>query len=304
MAEEARETLYHYCSLDTFYNIMENRSIWLSDISKSNDAEEIVFMTKKCREEIKKRFRPSADEDAEKIESIKKTDRLLSQFSENDYLKCWAMCFSEKADDLGQWRGYADDGRGVCIGFKGAMLERIAESGEPPADITDVFLRKVEYGERACNDSIKNTLSSIFEWSCDQKEMPQKVRDAVLSLVRMAPLYKKLAFKEEEEWRLGILTLTEKSLAPTFALRNIEHRKMAGGAVTMKNYGFTPKNNTLVSHIELVFSNLRDAIDTVIIGPKSGLSKLDVQLFLISLGLLDDLEDTSIAVIPSEASYR
>ena len=72
----------------------------------------------------------------------------------------------------------------------------------------------------------------------------------------------------------------------------------------MKNYGFTPKNNTLVSHIELVFSNLRDAIDTVIIGPKSGLSKLDVQLFLISLGLLDDLEDTSIAVIPSEASYR
>ena len=134
--------------------------------------------------------------------------------------------------------------------------------------------------------------------------MSQKVRDAVLSLVRLAPLYKKLAFKEEEEWRLGILTLTEKSLAPTFALRNIEHRKMAGGAVTMKNYGFTPKNNTLVSHIELVFSNLRDAIDTVIIGPKSGLSKLDVQLFLISLGLLDDLEDTSIAVIPSEASYR
>ncbi len=28
--------LYHYCSLDTFFNIIKNRSLWLSDISKSN----------------------------------------------------------------------------------------------------------------------------------------------------------------------------------------------------------------------------------------------------------------------------
>ena len=303
MAEEAPETLYHYCSLDTFYNIMKNRSIWLSDISKSNDSEEIIFMTKKCRRAIKRRFRPSASS-SEKIESIKRTDRLLSRFSENDYLKCWAMCFSEKADDLGQWRGYADDGRGVCIGFNGAMLERIAESGEPPADITDIFLRKVEYGENACSKSISRTLSLIFEWSCEQQEMSRKVRNAVLSLIRMAPLYKKSAFKEEEEWRLGMLALTGESLTAGFALRNINNRKMAGGAVTMNNYSFALKNNTLVSHIELVFLNLRDAIDSVIIGPKSGLSKLDVQLFLISLGLLDNLEDTSIVVIPSEASYR
>jgi len=29
----------------------------------------------------------------------------------------YVACFSEKEDDLSQWRGYADDGRGMVIGF-------------------------------------------------------------------------------------------------------------------------------------------------------------------------------------------
>lgn len=34
MANNVPKTLYHYCSVDTFYNIINNRSIWLSDIGK------------------------------------------------------------------------------------------------------------------------------------------------------------------------------------------------------------------------------------------------------------------------------
>ena len=31
------EILYHYCSVDTFFNIIKNAKLWLSDIEKSND---------------------------------------------------------------------------------------------------------------------------------------------------------------------------------------------------------------------------------------------------------------------------
>lgn len=35
--------LYHYCSLDTFLSIVQNRTIRLSDITKSNDAKELTW---------------------------------------------------------------------------------------------------------------------------------------------------------------------------------------------------------------------------------------------------------------------
>ncbi len=40
------EVVYHYCCVDTFFNIIKNSSIWLSDIAKSNDYQECV----RCRE--------------------------------------------------------------------------------------------------------------------------------------------------------------------------------------------------------------------------------------------------------------
>ena len=41
--------VYHYCSLDTFFAIFSNSTIRLSDISKSNDSEEITYLLPKMR---------------------------------------------------------------------------------------------------------------------------------------------------------------------------------------------------------------------------------------------------------------
>lgn len=40
----APRTLYHYCSIETFANILKNKSIWLSDIQQSNDYLELEYM--------------------------------------------------------------------------------------------------------------------------------------------------------------------------------------------------------------------------------------------------------------------
>ncbi len=37
------ELLYHYCNTDVFFNIIKNSTIWLSDVSKSNDYQECVL---------------------------------------------------------------------------------------------------------------------------------------------------------------------------------------------------------------------------------------------------------------------
>ena len=35
------------------------------------------------------------------------------------------MCFSESEDQLSQWRGYAQNGKGLAIGFDKRILEEL-----------------------------------------------------------------------------------------------------------------------------------------------------------------------------------
>lgn len=56
----------------------------------------------------------------------------------------FAFCLSEEADLLSQWRGYADDGRGVCIGFKKEALELYLKTKVENNSIT---LNKVLYSD-------------------------------------------------------------------------------------------------------------------------------------------------------------
>ena len=44
MAERHPKTLYHYCSIETFFNVIKSNSVWLSDIEKSNDSLELTYM--------------------------------------------------------------------------------------------------------------------------------------------------------------------------------------------------------------------------------------------------------------------
>ena len=40
--------LYHYCSLDTFLKIITSGKIWLSDVRKSNDKQELWHLKSEC----------------------------------------------------------------------------------------------------------------------------------------------------------------------------------------------------------------------------------------------------------------
>lgn len=130
------DILYHYCSLDAFFNIIKNRSLWLSDISKSNDSNELILLKKDMYVTVVAKYASYLDELVKTVEEKSKEDyeyvreclsrskiikehfdnnlELLS--AENNYLNTWSICFSEEGDLLSQWRGYAD-AQGISIGF-------------------------------------------------------------------------------------------------------------------------------------------------------------------------------------------
>jgi Protein of unknown function (DUF2971) len=50
-------------------------------------------------------------------------DGIVNQDRLADVVKFFALSFSATFDELGQWRAYADDGRGYALGFDTEKLE-------------------------------------------------------------------------------------------------------------------------------------------------------------------------------------
>lgn len=91
--------LYHYTSLETFSKILSNRTLRLSDLTKSNDSAEIISLEKR----VGKGYQ-------------------LEGYSIDSFL--WlGICFSELKDDLHMWSEYG--GNGVSVGFSFDGLQKL-----------------------------------------------------------------------------------------------------------------------------------------------------------------------------------
>ena len=127
------KTFYHYCSIDSFFKIIESKSIWLSNSSVMNDFEENT--------RIEKHFSmiDSLFENENHIE-LKNWIKPFYELFKPDY--SLIFCLSEEKDQLSQWRGYANDGTGVSIGFNVNKLG-IDKKINPKLDFFSTIIKKI-----------------------------------------------------------------------------------------------------------------------------------------------------------------
>ena len=106
------EVLYHYTSTRTFHAIIKNQSVRLSLLNLSNDTMEGKWATRRLL-------------DACEVVGVdmKYWQRIREHLDwiPNSY-GALGLCLSTEEDMLSQWRGYADDGFGFCIGFNTEKL--------------------------------------------------------------------------------------------------------------------------------------------------------------------------------------
>ena len=99
--------IYHYCNVESFSAIIQNKILWLSSVYNLNDYKEIHWIKDKLSNKLKN--------------SINKNNFLLYKAFEELYSKqlpnVYIGSFSKGSDLLSQWRAYANDGFGVAIGF-------------------------------------------------------------------------------------------------------------------------------------------------------------------------------------------
>lgn len=315
MKNSVPRVLYHYCSLTTFKSIFDNKSIWLSDIRKSNDSMELQWIMGQCQYYMMRAWveyvhsvqneRGMDIVTSEHFDSFEKLYRLIEKYDAEDDAKNWVFCLSQKADDLGQWRGYADDGQGIAIGFNTSTLKNIDRIGDKIRSTSVQFqFDKVRYSRK----EIEHLFSSIAGLSkinvnMSPDEVIQYIKYAVGLSYMYAPFYKSDKFKEEKEWRVVYSMYfgdLEKGNRPGVSNED----NVFSDQLTLENYAFTQKGTTLVSHLEMGLPQIKRAIHSITIGPKANVSPMDIRLYLMSIGILDDVDDTSIKIVRSNISYR
>lgn len=312
--------VYHYCSLESFISIINNSTIRLSNIYSTNDRGEIRYsfntfektLRQTCKEFTDKYFKNK--ELAVFFNNIS-YDELVSKAVLNDSLIYYIGCFSTESDLLSQWRGYANDGKGVAIGFysnsflaakdlKNIKFNKIIYDMDAiEVELHDYILYKLI---KAHAESSNNLIYSVYE---------NAISDITCGMVYNAVFCKNPAFKEENEWRLVFypfgnirnLQIAHKymDMASNYLfydrmLEPIEYKKDYHGLSRCK-LGFKHNDNKITSYIDMSFENIKQTtIAEIVIGPKSEINDRDLRLFLMANGY--DL--SKIGIRKSTATYR
>lgn len=322
MENNCPKIVYHYCSLESFKKIIENKTVRLTNITKSNDRAEIKYYYEEFEQILRtscKKFCKEHVENNDVKELFKNIDyeALMSGAVINDTLVYYAACFSSEADLLSQWRGYADDGVGVAIGFN---VESLKKPKETPVD--KARFSQISYGI----EGEKEKLTQLIENKLlDAKRKHEKYNSigayesAISEIVGMmrinAVFYKNILFQEEKEWRFvyypfgSIFNLKLNDKYREFSknrpfydrmseLMTYEH-KVNDLVIGKLSFGIT--GNKITSYVDMSFANTKKPIiEEIIIGPKAEIDDNDLRLFLIANGF--DL--TKIEIKKSKATYR
>ena len=96
-------TLYHYTRGRSLIPTIENQELWATHISCMNDAKEILHAADEVRKRVIERRATNSDSKIAKL--LVKLDEGLAK-PQIETMSLFVSCFSEKPDDLSQWRAY------------------------------------------------------------------------------------------------------------------------------------------------------------------------------------------------------
>lgn len=244
------EILYHYTDDMGLMGILDSGKLWFTDVFSLNDPSELNHGIKHLCKIIETR--------AEKESNVEKyfAKKFIQSISGNvemsaNYFVC---CFSQTGDDLGQWRAYADDGRGYAIGFNANALENAFTDAQESKNGTF----HVMYNDRKLCTIHDQLVSKTFPILSTPKEMGLELKTLNRFLARLSVqlasscIYTSLCFKHEaycneQEYRF---------------------LQVYAGGSPIPDLKFRRRSYSLVRYREFDWkSNIRDSIKEIVCGP-------------------------------------
>ena len=199
---EYPDCVYHYTSGDAILGILKNKELWASHILFQNDKKEAVHAYEILETVLKEKKNDFLQHGL----NIEKLYEFIKVFKGQD---TFTLSFSEKKDDLNQWRSYANTKPAYCIGFSPEDLRQIDINENikhnKSSKIRTIFFKCI-YDEETQKKMIENLLDYVLEKKVRNQKIPV-TEDAIYGYILhdfliMSVLFKHPAFAEEKEWRL------------------------------------------------------------------------------------------------------
>jgi len=268
--------VYHYCSVDTMMKIFDTKSIIGSIHTSMNDFSDCSWWFQVLIQEAN-------------IIRNSKNSQLLDDFLNHIYINIndyYITSFSKSNDILSQWRSYADDGKGVCIGF---YSERICKNYDIPAfnELSNKGWVEINYIEDEQRKLAVEVLTSIT------KSDPSNY--VTTNFTRFLLACKNPAFKEEDEVRY-VEVLDSRTLCNPECLG---YSTLYQG--NSFQYRYKPNIGIVAFRLQNVNNYESDnfKINSITFGPKCFMDKTSLKLFLNKYRVNSD-----VILTQSKATYR
>jgi hypothetical protein len=194
--ESVPPVIYHYTDSGGLRGIIETGRLWLSDVFSMNDPSELNHGFSIFLDVLKdKAVSHDAQLFAKGLLSFR--NRIGIQKS-GHYFTC---SFSKAGNDLGQWRAYADNGRGYVLGFNTTQLEAaFTQAGKPgfaetsPLAYDDARLRNI-------HRQIADKLFQFLSLPCNLAAGAEWYTQLSLKALEAGLHFKHPAYINEQEYR-------------------------------------------------------------------------------------------------------
>lgn len=302
--------VYHYCDNYKMANILSGKTLRMSDITKSNDYEEVKMFFPGILDAIEDEYR----KDEFPLQYMDRTNRdALGKLLDWEYdilryefdrggVTNFVVCFCEKGDVLSQWRGYADNGKGCSLGFSVKELEDYCNTYKGILRFEQVDYKTVkEINVTIVEEALKvlNELRGLRNWIVENlpslneekiDKMFQYYFHQMISSVLMSSLkYKNETFKEEQEWRLFFSQQIYKYAKWIYGDEEFETIVYDDMLKVIKNrIEFNVTSDDLIPFYPIKFTEISpNPIKQVIAGPQNKIMEKDFSLYVASNKLND-----------------
>jgi Protein of unknown function (DUF2971) len=149
--------IYHYTNDVGLRGIVESGRLWLTNIFDLNDPSELRHSLRHAVDILQKKAQSGPPESKLFARDFGSLDKGMERVGH-----IFTCSFSERGDDLGQWRAYADNGRGYALGFDADLLERaFGADGKTSTSNNGAF--PVTYRDSSLDDLHTQLIDNMFD---------------------------------------------------------------------------------------------------------------------------------------------
>lgn len=304
---------YHYTSLDALYSIVSSKTFRLTSLKSSNDKKELNYKPDTFLEDFGRIIQRESDDNTKECFRLIEDSIKLNEVDFNKGCKekkyPYALCLSEKKDNLTHWDRYAASCTGVCIGFNVSalkvLMQRLAITvfGVGVYDMGNV-LYALDQKEKFIRNSLVKIVNALSKQedinSSNIKEIIRKggYVYAISTYTQVAKFVKDNSFIDEDEVRLyhdsvsikETLRLIElmKPVVETELFLNLkEHFKEFVTQLHLDEEKFYMSSRGIRSYKELCLDKVwgSGTIPEIILGPMCVQNRNELKRFLKANGL-------------------